>query len=224
MSATKTPYVILASGRGSNFSAIVAYERKNPGFPGKVQGLVCDRKEAPVLNEATRLAVPSVVIGAFGGASAGERGADRSAERSEALTRAVNELGARWAVLAGYMRLVDKSFLNAFRDERGFYRVVNIHPSLLPAFPGLEGYRQAFEHGSKLAGVTVHLVDEGLDSGLICAQRSFDISSCRSVDEVEALGLEIEHEVFPETLAWLFEEKFRIESRKGERKVLVRSR
>jgi phosphoribosylglycinamide formyltransferase-1 len=103
--------------------------------------------------------------------------------------------------------------IEAFRSERGYSRIINIHPSLLPAFTGVSSYRQAFEFGVKTTGVTVHLVEAAVDSGPICAQEVFDIGDCKSVDEVERRGLAIEHRLFPETLKWVLPEAFSVEKR-----------
>ena len=102
----------------------------------------------------------------------------------------------------------ESRLIEAFRDPRGYVRIVNVHPSLLPSFPGVDAYRQAFEFGAKSTGVTVHLVELAVDSGPICAQESFSIADCRSVDEVEKRGLAIEHRLFPQTLSWVLAEKF----------------
>ena len=106
------------------------------------------------------------------------------------------------------MRILPASFVSSFS------KIINVHPSLLPAFPGLNGYEQAFEYGVKIAGVTIHLVDEKLDHGPILAQRSFSIEGCKSASEVRELGLKIEHELYPETLNWALNEKLVIEGRR----------
>ena len=91
--------------------------------------------------------------------------------------------------------------------------MVNIHPSLLPAFPGLNSYAQAYRYGAKVAGVTVHLVEAEVDSGPICAQEAFSIDDCQSEEEVEKRGLAVEHQLFPQVLSWVLPEKFIIERR-----------
>jgi phosphoribosylglycinamide formyltransferase-1 len=121
--------------------------------------------------------------------------------------------------MAGYMRVVSPELIDAFRDPRGFARVTNVHPSLLPAFPGRDAYGQAFRHGAKVSGVTVHLVDDGVDEGPICAQEAFGIGDCRSGEEVESRGLAIEHRLYPATLSWLLAESFEIEREEGRIRV-----
>jgi folate-dependent phosphoribosylglycinamide formyltransferase PurN len=120
---------------------------------------------------------------------------------------------ADFLVLAGYMRVLTDAFIESYRSPRGYARIVNVHPSILPAFPGVGSYAQAFRHGSQLAGVTVHLVEPAVDDGPICAQASFPIGDCRSAEEVEARGLRLEHVLYPETLAWVLPEKFEVETR-----------
>jgi phosphoribosylglycinamide formyltransferase-1 len=112
--------------------------------------------------------------------------------------------------------------LDAFRSERGYARVTNVHPSLLPAFPGVDSYAQAFEHGAKVAGASVHLVELEIDGGPICAQEAFGIADCASAAEVERRGLEVEHRLYPETLRWVLSEKFAVERRGSQGRICVR--
>jgi phosphoribosylglycinamide formyltransferase-1 len=146
------------------------------------------------------------------------------AEHERAVLQALEPYGVRFLVMAGYMRIISSELLNAFRSERGYFRVVNVHPSLLPAFPGVNAYAQAFEHGAKVAGATVHLVDDGLDSGPICAQEAFRIDDCKSAEEVEQRGLAVEHRLYPAALNWILPENFGIEemrTREGARRLRV---
>ena len=117
------------------------------------------------------------------------------------------------------MRLLGAPVLEFFKSERGYVRIVNIHPSLLPAFPGKNSYQRAFEHGCLVTGVTVHFVDEGLDSGWICAQESFSISDCQSATDVENKGLPIEHRLYVDTLKWVLPEMFEVLQSKGRPRV-----
>ena len=146
---------------------------------------------------------------------AGETDADRRTRHEELILAALAPLKPAFLILAGYMRILTPRLLGAFRSPRGYARVVNIHPSLLPAFPGTGGYAQAWEHGAKVAGASVHLVDEGVDEGPICAQEAFSIAECRSAEEVEKMGLAVEHRLYPRALSWILEEKFEIEKMKG---------
>jgi phosphoribosylglycinamide formyltransferase-1 len=112
-------------------------------------------------------------------------------------------------VLAGYMRIVTKELLKKFRK-----RVINIHPALLPSFPGLHGQRQAVEYGVKYSGCTVHFVDEGLDSGPIIAQRVVPVLDDDTEETLAARILEQEHQVLPEVLQWISEGRVHVDGRK----------
>jgi phosphoribosylglycinamide formyltransferase-1 len=190
---------IFASGRGSNFEAI-----RQATVSGKLEAeivaLVCDNPEAPVIERARGQGIRAIVR-----APSGPR-----AEHEAGILSELSPLKPDFLVLAGYMRILTSGMIEAFRAPEGHARIVNIHPSLLPSFPGVAGYAQAFEHGVKLTGATVHLVDEGLDNGPICAQEAFDISGCRSAAEVEKLGLEIENRLYPDTLRWVLPGKFKL--------------
>ena len=111
--------------------------------------------------------------------------------------------------LAGFMRLVSPVFVRAFPG-----RIVNIHPALLPAFPGLDAQRQAWEHGAKVSGATVHLVDEGLDSGPIVAQEAVSVLSSDTAETLAARILEAEHRLYPRAVRLLLEGRCRVEGRR----------
>jgi phosphoribosylglycinamide formyltransferase-1 len=219
MSAVKPRIAFLASGRGSNFEALMAAVRE-----GRVQAepvaLVCDRFDAPVVEKARALGLPVALVPAPPVSSGTLK------ERREAHGRTILEALAPhrpdWLVLAGFMRILPSSVMAAFRDPRGFNRVVNVHPSLLPAFPGRDSYRQAFEHGCQLAGVTVHLVEPEVDSGPILAQEAFPIAAAHDAGEVEALGLAVEHRLYPATLSWLLSGNFQTFQSESSRRLRVR--
>ena len=177
---------VLASGRGSNFAAIVdAIE--NHGLPAEVVVVVSDRPDALALERARLHGIATTVV------------VPRDYPDRAAFDRAVVErlqaAGVQVVVLAGFMRLVTPVFLAAFPG-----RVLNIHPALLPAFPGLHAQRQAIEHGVKISGCTVHVVDEGVDSGPILMQRAVEV---RDDDDEESLAARIlveEHKLYPEVI------------------------
>jgi phosphoribosylglycinamide formyltransferase-1 len=195
---SKPRIAVLASGRGSNFEAIVKAIESGL-LDAEIVVVASDRKEALVLEKAKSHGIETVV----------EK--NHNVLRDTLLAKPLNAI-----VLAGYMRILPAEFISAFMDARGFAKIVNIHPSLLPAFPGLESYRQAFEAGAKNTGVTVHFVDAGVDTGPICAQRSFSIADCKDVAEVERRGLAIEHELYPQTLNWILKDAFDISLRGGK--------
>lgn len=131
------------------------------------------------------------------------------AAHEEKVVAALREAGAEWICLAGYMRRLSPAFVAAFPG-----RILNIHPSLLPAFPGLDAQRQALEHGVKLSGCTVHLVDEGLDSGPIAVQRAVPVLDGDTPETLAGRILEQEHRAYPEALRRLLTEPWRIEGRR----------
>jgi phosphoribosylglycinamide formyltransferase-1 len=132
--------------------------------------------------------------------------------REEHDRKIVTELarhGVSLVCLAGYMRLLSPLFVRAFEN-----RILNIHPSLLPAFPGVDAQRQALDHGAKLTGCTVHLVDEQLDHGPIVMQRAVEVRDADTVETLSARILEQEHRIYPEAIARVLSKGFRVEGRR----------
>jgi len=201
---SRVPVVVLGSGRGSNFDAVAsAIELQE--IDAQILGVVSDRPGAGILEKAK-----SRGISAFSVPS--HPGEDRR-QHENRIWEILQELKPRFLILAGYMRVLTADFLNHFYDSKtGYYRVVNIHPSLLPAFPGVRSYAQAFQYGCKWTGVTVHLVSPEVDGGPICAQEGFSIEDCESIDQVEKRGLKVEHRLFSQTLKWVIQEEFKIDS------------
>jgi phosphoribosylglycinamide formyltransferase-1 len=156
---------------------------------------------APGLARARELGLPAVAV-----PSAGEP--SRAAHEAKVLA-AIDAAGAEWLCLAGYMRLLSADLVARHR-----HRIVNVHPSLLPAFPGVEAQRQALEHGVRVTGCTVHLVDEGLDSGPIVAQRAVAVEDGDDVETLSRRILAEEHRAYPQALARLLGEPWRIEGRR----------
>ncbi len=199
------PIAVLASGRGSNFEALQAAITQGK-LHAKICALVSDQPGALSIQKAQAAGIPSVVV-----PSTDYKGESGRRAHEEKLLEALQPFSPRFLVMAGYMRIVTDPLIQAFRSERGYSRIVNIHPSLLPAFPGTDAYAQAFHHGAKVTGVTIHLVDSGLDSGPICAQEAFSVTDCNHVEEVEKRGLAIEHRLYPRTLEWVLPERFETE-------------
>jgi phosphoribosylglycinamide formyltransferase-1 len=190
---------ILLSGRGSNFLALHhAIERGE--LPARIVQVVSNVETAPGLAKARELGLPAVAMP--------HRGLDR-ADHEARVIAALREAGVEWVCLAGYMRLLSPAFVTAWPR-----RIVNIHPSLLPAFPGTHAQEQALTHGVKVSGCTVHLVDEGLDSGPIVVQRTVPVLDG---DTPESLGeriLEQEHQAYPEALRRLLTEGWELRGRR----------
>lgn len=190
---------ILLSGRGSNFLALHAAIARGE-VPAEIVLVLSNVADAPGLAKARELGLKALAVP--------HQGVPRRVQE-EGVTAALREAGAEWVCLAGYMRLLSPGFIAAFR-----HRIVNVHPSLLPAFPGLDAQAQALAHGVKVAGCTVHLVDEGLDSGPIVVQRSVQVEEGDTAETLSARILEQEHRAYPEALRRLLSEPWRIEGRR----------
>jgi phosphoribosylglycinamide formyltransferase-1 len=181
---------VLASGRGSNLEAILDAIAAGK-LDAKVQLVLVNVPGAGAIDIANRHGVQTAVVP--------NAGLSRK-EHEEKVVAELKKHDLDFVVLAGYMRVLSSAFLANFKDSRGFFKVINIHPSLLPAFPGIRGYEEAFEYGVKIAGVTVHLVDEKVDHGPILAQATFSREADDTIESFKARGLKIEHELFPQVL------------------------
>jgi phosphoribosylglycinamide formyltransferase-1 len=175
---------VLASGAGSNLQALLDTVH---GHEADVVAVASDKPDAPALDRARARGVPTRV---FPAADYADR-----AERDAAMAGWLVEGGVEVVVLAGYMQLLSGGFLSRFPD-----RVLNVHPALLPAFPGIDATGQAVSHGVKVAGVTVHLVDEGVDTGPILLQAAMPIDGVSTRDELHALLRPLEHRLLPEAV------------------------
>ena len=182
-----TPFriAVLASGTGSNLQAILDTVHGRDGI--EVVGVGSNVADARALERARAAGVPTA---AFPLADHPDRAA-----RDAALAGWIERQGAELVVLAGYMQLLTPGFLARFPQ-----RVVNVHPALLPAFPGLRAVEQALEHGVRVFGVTVHFVDEGVDTGPIILQRAVELPHARDAEEVFGHIHAIEHELLPEAI------------------------
>jgi phosphoribosylglycinamide formyltransferase-1 len=181
---------VLVSGSGSNLGAILDAEARGELASARVAVVVSNRPGVRALDRARERNVPTVVVDH-------KRFAERAAFE-DALLAALAPYSIDLVVLAGFMRVLTPRFLGAFPD-----RVVNIHPALLPAFPGVDAQRQAFEYGVKLTGVTVHFVDEGTDTGAVIAQVAVPVADSDTADSLRARILSEEHNLYPRVLGWL---------------------
>jgi phosphoribosylglycinamide formyltransferase-1 len=189
--------VVLASGGGTNLQAIL--DQLHGGEEGiEVVGVGSDKGEAIALERASKAGVETAVF------PTGEYD-DRDA-RDRALADWIESREPDLVVLAGYMQLLSREFVARFRN-----RVINVHPALLPAFPGIDAVQQAIDHGSKITGVTVHFVDEGVDSGPIIMQRPVPVAPSRDWDETEKAIHATEHALLPETVRMLAAGRVRID-------------
>lgn len=190
---------ILLSGRGSNFEAI-ARNIRNGALDAEIAVVISNREAAPGLALARSLGLNAI--------SLPSKGIDREAfdaQLVEVLQRAEVDL----VCLAGYMRLLSPVFIRAFPQ-----RILNIHPSLLPAFPGLDAQHQAFDYGVKVSGCTVHFVDEQLDNGPIIRQAAVPVIPDDTAESLSARILEQEHRVYSEAIRIVLAGRYRIEGRR----------
>jgi phosphoribosylglycinamide formyltransferase-1 len=191
---------ILLSGRGSNFLAIAQSIREGR-LPGvEIAVVISNVADAPGIVAAQQLGLPTAVF-----VSKGRPRADHDAD----LIACLKSHNVDLVCLAGYMRLLSPQFIAAFPN-----RVLNIHPSLLPAFPGLEAQQQAFDYGAKVAGCTVHFVDEHLDHGVIVLQRAIPVLETDDAHSLAARILAEEHLAYIEALALITSGEFEIRSRR----------
>jgi len=190
---------VLLSGRGSNFASLAAACRRGE-VPAEIVLVLSNREDAPGLARARELGIPARAIPA--------KGLSREAHE-EKLLEALREAQVEWVCLAGYMRLLSPHFLAAYPN-----RILNIHPALLPAFPGLEAQKQAWEYGVKVAGCTVHLVDAGCDTGPIVVQRVVEVRDDDTPETLAARILEQEHIAYPQALRLLLTRPWRLAGRR----------
>ena len=176
--------VVFASGSGSNFEAIV---RKLHGKICDVALLVCDKPEAHCLKRAQNLGIKTLQLTL--------KDFPSKVEYENEIIKNLKEIDPELIVLAGYMKLIGKTLLNAYEGK-----IINIHPSLLPAFPGLDGISDAISYGVRVMGVTIHYVDAGMDTGKIIDQESFkrtdNETAAQSKEKIHA----IEHELYPRVI------------------------
>jgi phosphoribosylglycinamide formyltransferase-1 len=173
---------VLVSGEGSNLQAIIDQIHGRDGV--EVVAVASNRPEARGLDRAR---AAGVATGVFAAAVRADR-----ERRDDELAGWLEERGVELVVLAGFMELLGGAFIRRFAG-----RIVNVHPSLLPAFPGVRAIEQALEYGAKLGGVTVHFVDEGVDSGAIIMQEAFEFPYSRDIAAIEERIHEIEHRLLP---------------------------
>lgn len=191
---------ILISGRGSNMVSLLEAMRDGR-LEAEPAVVISNIESAEGLEKAQGFGVETLCVSHKG----------RTREEHDALmVKELRRRGVSLVCLAGYMRLISPYFVREFRN-----RVLNIHPSLLPAFPGLDAQRQALEHGVKISGCTVHIVDEELDHGPIVMQRAVEVHDDDTVETLSARILAQEHQVYAEAVARVLDERFRVEGRRA---------
>jgi len=200
VSAERLPLAVLASGRGSNLGAILDACRADD-FPARVALVVSDRESAAALERARGEGVDAVFLDPKG---YGDRAA-----YDDALVATLERYRPGLVCLAGFMRLLGSAFVKAWAG-----RLMNIHPSLLPAFPGLHPHRQALDYGVKVSGATVHFVDDGVDSGPVILQASVPVRADDTEDSLSARVLVEEHRLYPEAIRLFAEGRLAITGRR----------
>jgi phosphoribosylglycinamide formyltransferase-1 len=191
---------VFASGEGSNFQSLVDAGKAGLLGGAQVELLVCDKPQAPVVKRARDAGVPVHLFSPKSYPS-------REAYEAE-IVEQLDALNIELVVLAGYMRLLTSVMVDQYAG-----RLINIHPSLLPSFPGTNAILQALNYGVKLTGVTVHFVDGGMDTGPIIAQQSVEILPEANVDSLATAIHDIEQELYPRVVSWFAEERVRLHDR-----------
>lgn len=196
---------ILLSGRGSNFLSIARAINEHRLLGAKIAVVLSNREDAGGLDAARELKIPAFCV-----PSAGRKRAEHDAEMVARLHQHRVDL----VCLAGYMRVLTADFVRAFPD-----RILNIHPSLLPAFPGLDAQGQALEYGAKVAGCTVHFVDEAVDHGVIILQKTVPVKDEDTAETLSARVLQQEHTAYPEAIARVLSGEYSFSERRYLRRV-----
>lgn len=191
---------VLLSGRGSNFEALADSVAAGRIPNAEIAVVISNREGAPGLEKARQRSIPAQAIPS--------KGIERE-PYDKMVVAALKEKGVDLVCLAGYMRLLSRYFVSAFPNK-----ILNIHPSLLPAFPGLESQRQALEHGAKFTGCTVHFVDENLDAGPIIIQAAVPIEDSDTVPTLSERVLREEHRIYTEAVRVVLEGRYRMDGRR----------
>jgi phosphoribosylglycinamide formyltransferase-1 len=191
---------ILLSGRGSNFLAIAKAIDEHHLLGAEIAVVLSNVEDAPGLDAARTLKLPAFAI-----PSAGRKRAEHDAEMIARLHQHKVDI----VCLAGYMRIISPAFVAAFPN-----RILNVHPSLLPAFPGLDAQGQALDFGAKVAGCTVHFVDEAVDHGVIILQKTVPVHDDDTADTLASRILEQEHLAYPEAISLVLSGQYAIQNRR----------
>lgn len=185
---TKIRLAILASGNGSNAEAIMKWAKTSD--IAEVVCVLSDKKKALVLERAKNYKIPSIVVS--------KKKLEDKTYFEQKMISHLQDYRPDWIILAGFMKLLGPYFLKSFNNK-----IINIHPSLLPLFPGVDGYGDAFKAQVSESGCTIHYVDEGLDTGAAIAQKTFPLIAGESFEDFKARGLAVENKFYPEVLEQL---------------------
>jgi phosphoribosylglycinamide formyltransferase-1 len=191
---------VLASGRGSNLQAIID-EIKNGRLSAEIKAVISDCPNAQALERAQSENIPALFLNPKVHSS--------RRDYDLALAEKVKEFQVDLVVLAGFMRVLSTGFLDQFP-----HKVINIHPALLPSFPGTHAQKQALEYGVKISGCTVHFVDQGVDTGPIIAQRSVPVKYDDTEETLSERILIEEHKLYPQAIQWIAEGRVKVSGRR----------
>ena len=196
----KGKVAIFLSGRGSNFEAIYQ-SSQHPGANFEIAVVISDKKDAPGLERAKEYGLPAhlVLPKLF----------NSQEEYEKHLVKLLREMDVDLVCLAGYMRIVGEELLKAFEN-----RIMNIHPALLPSFPGLHAQKKAFDYGVKISGCTVHFIDSGVDTGPIILQQPVEVLEEDNEETLSNRILAVEHKIYSQTIRLFFENRLKIRERR----------
>lgn len=195
-----TNIAVLASGRGTNMQSII--DKIESGYlNAKVAVVISDKSDAFALERAKKHKITTLFLD--------PKKAKSREEYDKLIIKQLEKYNVDAVVLAGFMRLLSKYFVDKYENK-----LINIHPSLLPSFPGINGYEDAWQYGVKVSGCTVHFVDEGCDTGPIILQKINPIKDDDTFESFKERGLKIEHEALPEALKLFCEGRLKVEGRK----------
>ena len=195
---------VLVSGQGSNLQAIID-NIKSGKLDARIGCVISDKPEAFALKRAKEANVPAYYI------NPGSHKTYLETERELEYVKCLQKHKVELICLAGFMRILHSDFLRTFKD-----RIINIHPALLPSFPGLHAQRQAFDYGVKIAGATVHFIDEGVDTGPIIIQRAVGVEDADTEEELAQRILKVEHQIYSEAIRLFAEGRLKKIGRKVE--------
>lgn len=192
------PIVILGSGRGSNAEALLKAEASKQLGAAKIAAIISDHEDSGILTLGQKYQVPAIYI------DPQRKGARLSEAAEQAYIDRILSFSPKLVVLAGFMRIIERRFIEAFDGN-----VINLHPSLLPSFPGMNGIGQAFDHGVKITGCTVHWVTPALDAGPIIDQKEVRIEDKDTLELLEKKVHIVEHQLLPDVVARLSKGKIK---------------
>lgn len=202
MNARRSKLAVLASGRGSNFKA-VAQRCTDPAYPVEIAVLITDNPSALAVEIAGEFGIPVRFV------QAGEKRGNLAPGAEEWVVEACEEFGVEFVFLAGFMRVLKGPLLDRYQN-----RILNVHPSLLPSFKGLQAQQQALDYGVKVTGCSVHFVDRSVDGGPIIIQVAVPVRDDDDFDSLAARILEQEHRIGPEAIRIVALGQYRVEGRR----------